>query len=417
MSVWFGLWMSLVPANAAPKATPEAQVTPHVFLHLRPEARFNPTFDDAVADRSLNVWQTVRGSLNAKRGHLSATLQLQHVGAWGTRSKSTDATPSVMAYQGFVEIGDKNQWVRVGRQEIHMLNGFYLSSSPWHMAGQSFDAVRAHWTTDSVELDVMGIMEAPPLPESDDLRNASYGDQLAAIFGTVRSSESFEQSFWLMGRGGGPTLDDPTRERIWVGPGYRLLAQPDQTRIDLNAMYQYGEDTSVPIRAYSVIARVEQTFGALGVAAIFDQSSGQACEDEVCNPEVLSDFDLALGLNHYLRGRADQVYGANTRDFGLEINSKVADKAKALVQAHLFQLTEPTGRWRKVGNKDVGTGFLQNNEDPNLGVEVDVIFAHKPQPGVKISGGYAYFQPIGAGAAIAGQDPMHYLFMNNRFNF
>jgi len=285
------------------------------------------------------------------------------------------------------------------------------------MAGRSFDAVRVHWTKDAVELDVMGIMEAPPLPESENLRNASYGDQLAAIFGTVRSNESLEQSFWLMGRGGGPTLDDPTRERIWVGPGYRLFARPDHTEIDFNMMYLYGEDTSVPIRAYSVIARVEQTFGALGVAAIFDQSSGQACEDEACTSEVLSDFDLPLGRNHDLRGYADQVYGANTRDFGLEVNSKVAATTKALLQAHLFQLTEPTGRWRRDGNKDVGAGFLEGNEDPNLGVEVDVIFAHKPQPGVKVSGGYAYFQPIGAGAEIAGQDPMHYLFMSNRFAF
>ena len=172
-------------------------MAPHVFVYLRPEARFNPTFDDATADRSLNVWQTLRGSLDASRGNFSATLQIQHVGAWGERAKSTDATPSVMAYQGYVEIGDKKQWVRIGRQEIHMLNGFYLSNSPWHMAGRSFDAVRVHWTKDAVELDVMGIMEAPPLPESENLRNASYGDQLAAIFGTVRSNESLEQSFWL----------------------------------------------------------------------------------------------------------------------------------------------------------------------------------------------------------------------------
>jgi hypothetical protein len=182
-------------------------------------------------------------------------------------------------------------------------------------------------------------------------------------------------------------------------------------------MYLYGEDTSVPIRAYSVIARVERTVGALGVAVIFDQSSGQPCEDEACTAEVLSDFDLALGRNHYLRGHADQVYGANTRDLGLEVNSKVADKIKARLQAHLFQLTEPTGRWRRNGHKDVGTGFLKHNDDPNLGVEVDALLAYKPQPGVKISGGYAYFQPIGAGAELAGQDPMHYLFMSNRFTF
>lgn len=417
MSLWMGMYLTLAPAVAAPDASPKSVVEPHVFIYLRPEARFNSQFDSAIADRDIHVWQTVRGALDARQGKLSATVQLQHVGDWGARASSTDASASVSAYQGFVQVGEKDRWLRVGRQEIQMLNGFYLSAAPWNMAGRSFDAVRAHWSTDTLELDIMGILESPPLPESEDLPNASYGDQFGALFATFKSHAKLQQSLWLMGRGGGPTLDDPTRERLWVGPGYRLHAKPDQTEIDLNAMYQYGEDTSVPIRAYSVIARVKQTFGALGVGVIFDQSSGQPCEDEACSAEVLSDFDLEFGRNHFLRGYADQVAGSNARDLGLEVSGEVSKTGKALLQTHLFQLTEPTGRWRRNGNREVGSGFLLGNDDPNLGVEVDAIFAYRPQPNVRISGGYTYFQPIGAGAEIAGEDPMHYLFMSSRFSF
>jgi hypothetical protein len=422
--MWFSMAAALAQQGpAAPEgraAAPAVEVTPGVHVHVRPEVRVNPTFDATAENSAVSMTQAARGSLAARKGVFSALVQLQSVYVWGARPGSTSTAPEVFAHQGYIEVGDSEMWVRVGRQQVHMLNGYYLSAAPWNVAGRSFDALRGHWQNSEVELDAIGIVETPPMPASDTLDNPTLGNTLGALFATFHPSDDIEPTVWLMGRGGGPTADAPDRSALWIGPGGRFFATPGDTTIDLNGMGILGSDSGVPIRAYSIIARIDQQIGAFGAALIFDQSSGHACESEPvdgCVTDVNRNFDLGYGRNHYLRGNADQVAGVNARDIGVELNSSPRDDLKPILQAHLFQLTNPEGAWIRNGGTLQGVGWIRGNDDPNLGVEVDAMIAYDPMKGMQIDGGYCFFQPIGAGAAIAGTDPMHYLFVRNRFTF
>ncbi len=82
-----------------------------------------------------------------------------------------------------------------------------------------------------------------------------------------------------------------------------------------------------------------------------------------------------------------------------------------------FQLTNPEGVWLRNGNVEQGIGAIPRNNDPNLGVELDVIVYAYVDKHVKLDGGYTFFQPIGVGAEIAGSDPQHALYLRNRFSF
>ncbi len=403
------------------KPAPTLDVRPGAFVHIRPEIRMNPSFDADVDDDAYRMSQSARVFLEARRGLVATRIDLQHVYVWGERPSSLDTSPGAYAYQGYLEVGDDDRWVRIGRQEIHILNGFFVSSAPWNVAGRSFDALRGMWrVSDGVTLDAFGVVEAPPLPETE-ATDDSLGGTFGAVMAHFKPNDEVEPSVWLMARGGGPTLESPDQDKLWIAPGARLLAHPGDTRVDLNLIYMAGRDRGLPLSAYHLIARIDQRLGGLGFAAIFDQSSGHGCASdplvEGCGNEVNSNFDLGFGRNHYLRGNADQVAGVNVRDIGVEFNSKPIPKVGALVQSHLFQMTNPDGQWLRNGGRPQGTSWIRNNDDANLGVEVDAIVDWSPQEGVKIDAGYCFFQPIGAGAAMTSTDPMHYLFVRNRFTF
>jgi hypothetical protein len=381
----------------------------------------NPSFDDVAEDDELSVTQNARAFVHADRGLFAAHVALQNVYVWGERPGSTATSPAVYAHEGYLEVGHEDQWLRIGRQELHLLNGFYLSSAPWNVAGRSFDAVRGHWESERVTLDAMGVVELAPRPPSDTLTEPTRGDTLGALFAEFKASEDLQPAVWVMARGGGPIESDPERRKLWVGPGARLFATPGHTTVDLNVMAIVGRDTGRTMGAYSVIAHVGQQLGPIGVTAIFDQSSGHACTTdplaEGCGNDVIQNFDLSFGRNHFLRGYADQVAGVNARDMALQLHSTPLETIRPMLQAHLLQLTNPQGQWLRNGGVPQGQSWIRGNTDPNLGIEVDAILETWPHEGVAIDGGYCFFQPIGAGAQMTGTDAMHYLFVRNRFQF
>ena len=408
-------WMSVAGA---------AEVEPHVFLRVRPEVRVNPSFI-AGQDDSLAAVQNAAGvGVFGRQGAASALVEIQASQNWGARSSTVGTDSTAYAGSAWVqfETHSGHAWLRAGRQELHMLNGFYLSRAPWNPVGRRFDGLRGHVEAGDWVVDGFSMMLREPHPADDDYAASTLGDTLAGVFATWAGAGAVEPTAFVLGSVGGPTIDDSDRLKRWVAPAVRVEVDTESgTFVDLNVVVQVGDESGTPIRAYNTIVRTRQGFGGdwdAGAGLLFEQSSGHSCgAGPDCDPDVIRDPDLGFGRNHFLRGAADQVYGANVRDLGLNVDSAPMERLRLTLEGHWFQLTNPEGAWRRNGGSFQGQGWKAGNTDPNLGIEVDALFDAKIDKGIHIDGGLTWFQPVGVGAELTGDDAMVYAFVRNRYNF
>ena len=405
------------------------ELTPLLFVHIRPEARTNPGFVAGQDDTRLSVGQTGRVGVEAHKGIFTGRIELLGTQAWGTRAGSTSAEPTAFAYTSWIQVGSDDSWLRFGRQELHLLNGFYMSKAPWNLFGRTFDGVRAHHETDSLRIDAFSVLLRAPQPASEDVEEPSLGATQAGLFATWTGSDTLEPTFFALARFEGPTADDPDQSKWWIAPAARLAITSGETSVDANAMVQIGDHTGVPIRAWNTIVRARQGLDSAwkpGVGLIFEQDSGHACQSSSdtgwCDTDVIQDMDFGFARNHFLRGNADQFHGSNLRDMGVELDTTpwAKDKThrlKLMAQGHFFQMVNPEGTWRSISGDLQGAGWELGNTDPNLAWEVDALMDWKLGKGVHIDGGLCVVQPIGVGARLTGDDAMTYAFARNRFQF
>lgn len=418
-----GLLLLLLPPALA--ADGPVEITPHLVVHLRPELRTNPTFVADLDDSVLAVHQGLRAGVGAQAGRVSGRVDLQEYRIWGARSGSTGSEPSVHAYQGYVHVETSNGFVRVGRQELHWHQGYFLSRAPFNPGGRSFDAARWNLDTESVEADVFVSQLAAPAGFVDGEAPFDVGDWFGGGQATWTGSETVVPSLLVLGKAGGATADEPNREDWWIGPGARTtVSLPSGTRLDVDALMQLGNDSGTPRQAWQVIARVQQAFDAgirPGVAARFEQSSGEACTGNAnstdCNAAVNRSMDLQFGRNFYLRGFANQVAATNSRQMAVEAFARPTDGLKVELIGSWFQLTDPAGPWVRTGGVLQGRGWKTGNTDPNLGWEVDARAMWSVTPNLSVHTGGGYFQPIGVGADLTGNDAQLYTYASSRVAF
>ena len=417
--------MVLAGFPLAHAADPPVEVTPHVVVHLRPELRTNPAFVAGLDDSALAVHQGLRAGVAAKAGKVSGRVDLQEYRIWGARSGSTGTEPAVHAYQGYVEVDTGSGFLRIGRQELHWHQGYFLSRAPFNPGGRSFDAVRWRLDTKSVEADVFVSQLAAAAGFVDGEAPIDVGDWFAGGQATWAGSETVTPSLLVLGKAGGATAAEPNREDWWVGPGARTTVDLSSgTRFDVDALLQLGNDSGTPRRAWQVIGRIQQVFEAgprPGVALRFEQTSGEACTGQPgvddCAPAVTRGMDLQFGRNFYLRGFANQFAANNNRQMAAEAFARPTDSLKLEFIASWFQLTDPEGPWERSGGALQGQGWKPGNQDPDLGWELDARALWSVSDHLSVHAGGGFLQPVGAGAALTGGDPQLYTFASSRVAF
>lgn len=415
--------MALMAASSTGLAA-NPKLTPHLSVHLRPEVRANPAFIAEEDDTAFAVQQGIRVGVTGAVDRVSGRVDVQEVRPWGTQAGSTSSAPVVHAYQGYIQVNTGSGYVRVGRQEIHLLNGYFLSKAPFNPAGRSFDAARWHLGSKSVDADIFVSQLVASAGWVDGDAPSDLGDWFGGGQATLKTSKVFTPSVFVLAKAGGATELEPDRLDRWVGPGARATLSAGNTRVDIDGMVQLGDASGTPRQAYNVIARAEQVFdGQLrpGVALRLDQSSGHACATApasgACTSDVNRSMDLQFGRNFHLRGVANQVAGTNSRQMAVEGFISPGKKTRLELVGSWFQLTDPEGPWVRNGGDLQGTGWTPGNEDPNLGWELDARAVWKPSKSLLFEGGSAWFQPIGAGAELTGDTGQLYIYMRTKLAF
>ena len=69
------------------------------------------------------------------------------------------------------------------------------------------------------------------------------------------------------------------------------------------------------------------------------------------------------------------------------------------------------GRWRDIGNNEVGLGWDPNNLDFDIGHELDLVVDYKPNKYLRVRPAYSVFVPTGAGKALTGPDAQHFVYI------
>lgn len=137
------------------------------------------------------VSQQTRLALKARRGELSAKLQLQHVAAWGVHGGDALTDGPIGLHQAWFQIdaSDKVK-LRVGRQELAYGAHRVLGNVGWHQVGRAWDGFKLMSTLPAdIKLDVFGAQYAEGWVEQPATYTGKLLDEDAYLLGLYASAK------------------------------------------------------------------------------------------------------------------------------------------------------------------------------------------------------------------------------------
>ena len=349
--------------------------------------------------------------------HLRVFIQLQDArtfGAEGTTVGFANAYGENSIFdlhQGYFDLRklfDLPLTVRVGRQEIIWGDHRVLGNFVWSNVGRNFDAGRFMWDTDEVHIEAIAARVDEDgfttVDGSDNSDENMYAAQLA--FKKLVPSALLELMYIQRN-------DEDNVSNIAVGSGYstaggeslevhdfgfRLDGKiPNIDAIDytLEMHGQFGDYGDQTHKAYALAAKAGYTFKDLGWKPRFGFEYAHASGDDDPTDNDHDTFDNLYPTNHMngIYGFADLVSWQNMHD--IRFNVKVVPTSKLTVQVdyHYFLLDEAKDGWylasaalatpRPIGGYD--------DDDDNLGQEVDLTVSYQLYKNVGILGGYSWF--------------------------
>lgn len=428
-----------VPENIQP--VPEAETEPPAASTTKPTfvpgirywvrgfGRQVTSFDAADPQHQYGVVHQARLHARASYGPVSGFLQFQDSRTWGFEQSTTTNSANTDLHQGYVDIagskGSLSGSIRLGRQEIVIGSRHLFAERPWSPIGQAFNAVRLRGATKRVSLDVFTAILAPPKTleaevAGETLTLDTRGGYVGGGYLSVNAHPAAVVDAALFFDYEGPTADDINRDRRIVSPGLRLHGSPAPgLSYELEGYYQAGAQYRVPHRAWAVVGLLAYAFAAKTTPKLhtgYLLASGQSCTpaaDGSCaiGSRSTEFFDF-YRRRHGYQGMVDLALMRNIGDFeaGLELRPHKLITLNA--DYHLFHLQQPNGRWWRVPDNLVGSGFSSQNTARLLGQEFDFRFRAQPFKPFKIDVGYGLYLPLAAARAITGgSSPRHFWYL------
>lgn len=418
-------------ALAGPAWPGDGVRTPRIELGMRlvvrPEARANATFGRESGDDQWRVQEGARLSLRGRWGPAKMLIQFQDVRGWGTGSSTLSLDPQTGLHQGHLELGTRRREliVRIGRQEIVLWSGRLLGNAPWQPANRAFDAIHLYFERSIFHAEAAALLLAAPGSFTrgvDDTgmktTGKTTGDQVYFVEMGVRAHPAVSIDLAGLTRTAGPSTAEPTRDRIFAGPGARLHGAPVRgLDYAAEAWIQAGRDRGQRSLAWMSAITVGYVLGSASRPALrltHEVASGDACQGEPsegCGASTRSRFDQLFGNRHAFRGYADMLALTGAGDVNPRLSLSPHESITLSIDYHWLYLYKPHGQWLDAGGRPIGAGWSLANDQRGVANEVDVLIDWRPLSFLRVRPGYSLVGPTRSGARIAGPELQHFTYL------
>lgn len=370
------------------------------------------SYDDDYVLNQSRIWADA--DVNE---HLRVFIQLQDARTFGAEGTTVgfangyDENSITDMHQGYFDLRklfDLPLTVRVGRQEIIWGDHRVLGNFVWSNVGRTFDGGRFMWDTDEIHIETIAARVDEDGFTGDDGSDNSDENMYAGQFAFKKLIPGALLELMYISR-----IDEDTDSNIAVASGYSVPGSesvevhdfgfrldgkvPNLDAIDytLEMHGQFGDFGDQTQKAYAVAAKAGYTFKDMNWKPRFGVEYAHASGDDDPTDNDHETFDNLYPTNHMngIYGFADLVSWQNMHDF--RVNAKVTptNKLTAQVDFHYFLLDQAEDGWY-LASAALATprpaGGYDDNDD-ELGQEVDLTVSYQLYKNVGILGGYSWF--------------------------
>ncbi len=396
---------------------------PKVEVRFRGEVRSSPYTRSGQGTNQYFVGSRARLGLDLSYRWIRGVALFQDARRFGQFGLGTDGGSTTGLHLGFIELRrGSDLWLRLGRQEINYGAQRMLGALNWSTAGRSFDALRLHAHTGSIDIDALAAMVRMPRSvsytdtEGLDSSAESEGDWLAAVSMVWAAHQGFNLEVQLLYRHDGPTEPTATstpaiaeeRERDIASPGLRIHGAPAPgLRYDVEFHFQGGRSAGERHLALAVAAEASyalQVTGRPGLALGAAYATGGVPGDD------LTEFDNFFPTNHLYYGAADLMGLRNVIELHARLFAAPREvRLRPSISFHLLALDDPARPWKNAGGGVLGVSV--ENEERVLGYELDVNVAWRATSWLNIAGGYAVFIPAAGAENLGHTEATHWAYL------
>lgn len=388
-------------------------------LRHRLERRDNFDFNDSKDD--ADTFHLIRLRLNFDfmfNQALAGFIQLQDSRIAESEFKNQTAYEDEFDIrQAYFRLKGGEFSLQVGRQEFIYDDERLLGGFNWSNVAQSFDALRAIYKKEALQLDAF--LARKVIIDSDDLNEQNDEDDL---FGIYLQYQGFEEHsldiYYLFRETDGPVSFGPSGAKNMNEStlGFRLQREASPGRFDylLESAYQFGDFGDDEIKAYAWVLQLGYTFdleSKFRLGLEWDFASG----DEDPNDGERNVFDNLWPTNHLHYGYMDFVSWQNLNNLRVTANLNPLKKLSFQMDVHFLRLDETRDAFYNAGRKAVRTA---NKEvDDYLGTEVDLTVKYSFNQKIKMLIGYSHFFPGNYLEETGADDPADFFYLQTVFNF
>lgn len=421
-----------------------ADVTLGGQYRLRGEYTNNLDFDKSANDHNDSWGQRVRLTANAKAtDDTTVKITLQDTRKWGTtqataggpavtdnETANTTGTPNALdlheSYMNVENVLDSGVAFRAGRQELSYGDERLIGAFNWSNNGRSFDALKAVYKSDIVNVDLFtskiiertvtntdtnfhglyatikaipdNVIDVYFLQLKDNNSNGANAVNPFGFGSTIGNTDLTEGGAAVNG-GGDPSKLNTFGVRVKgavSGLDYTAELPVQRGTISTNKK-EYN------IKAYAFAAKLGYNLPTpmkARVGAEYDYASGDKDAGTAGNADTdLQTFFNLFPTNHDKLGLMDTQAWRNVKAWNLNATLEPTDKLKLLVSYWDFSLAQKNDAWYSAAqwNNNTNTAATSvrransNNGSKDLGNEIDLVATYKYNAAVSAELGYAHY--------------------------
>ncbi len=369
----------------------------NVAFRYRFEHRDNFDFNDAVDDQ--DGFHLFRTRLNVDLNEfesIRAFLQLQDArigdSDFSNKTPFEDDLDIRQLYLDLKNLFGGNLTFRIGRQELSYGDERLIGGFNWSNVAQSFDAVKAIYQRDRLQVDFFASRRV--LIDSNSFNEWDRDDDFYGVYATFSRWEQQRLELYYLYRDTetaiafGPNVGSGKLQESTIGlrfggnrsAGFDYAAE---------AAFQFGDFGAQDIEAYALIVEAGYRIPGQWAPRIgfgVEWASG----DEDPSDGERNTFDNLFPTNHKFYGYMDRASLQNLLNVHLIGTIKPRDNLSVQLDLHHLQLDETSDSLYNAGRRAVRTASFPGVSD-QIGREVDLLVKYGVNKHLKLLGGYSHF--------------------------